>query len=159
ITFASKVNPEAMAFDKAGNLFVASPHSILKFAPDGTKTTFAAEIPRFAALAFDKSDNLFVADSATDSIFKLNRDGNRSTFAASPPSPYSAEEAESPSPDGRFAFIMTETPDRRAFDLIEKDSGKVLLRVAQSEEDSDRLGTSVLWSPDSQRFALSYSTI
>jgi hypothetical protein len=32
--FPSEFSPEAMAFDKAGNLFVASPHSILKFAPD-----------------------------------------------------------------------------------------------------------------------------
>jgi DNA-binding beta-propeller fold protein YncE len=158
-TFASKVSPEAMAFDKAGNLFVAFPHSILKFTPDRTKTTFAAGIPRFAALAFDGTGNLFVADSATDSIFKFNGDGNKSTFAASPPSPYSAEEPEFPSPDGRFAFITTAKPDQRAFDLVEKESGKVLLRIAQSEEDSDRLGTSVLWFPDSQRFALSYSTI
>jgi len=158
-TFASKVTPEAMTFDKAGNLFVADRHSISKFAPNGTKTTFAAGIPWLTGLVFDKAGNLFVADSATDSIFKFTGDGAQSTFAAPPPAPYSAEEVESPSPDGRFGFITTKKPDRRAFDLIEKESGKVLLRVAQSEEDSDRLGTSVLWSPDSQRFALSYSTI
>jgi len=158
-TFASKLTPEAMAFDKADNLFVALPHSIFKFAPDGTKTAFAANIPQFAGFAFDKSGNLFVADSATDSILKFNGDGTKSTFAAAPPSAYSAEDIEFPSPDGRFAFITTAKPDRRAFNLIEKESGKVLLQVAQSEEDSDRLATSVLWSPDSQRFALSYSTI
>jgi hypothetical protein len=31
-----------LAFDAAGNLFVADGHSISKYAPDGTKSTFAA---------------------------------------------------------------------------------------------------------------------
>ncbi len=126
---------------------------------DGKKTTFAENIPSFAAFVFDNADNLFVADAATDSILKFSKDGTRSAFAGKHPSAVSSEEAESPSPDGRFAFVRTEKPDGRAYDLIEKKSGKVLLRVAESEEDSDRLTTSVLWSPDSQRFALSYSTI
>ena len=78
----------------------------------------------------------------TDSIFKFTPDGTKSTFAAPPPHAYTADEIESPSPDGRFAFVTTEKPDQRAFNLIEKESGKVLLRVAQSEEDSDRLN---LW--------------
>ena len=158
-TFASGLSPEAITIDKADNLFVAEPHTIFRLAPNGTKTTFAVDIPRFAGFAFDKAGNLFVADSATDSIFKFTPDGTKSTFAAPPPHAYTADEIESPSPDGRFAFVTTEKPDQRAFNLIEKESGKVLLRVAQSEEDSDRLNTSVLWSPDSQRFALSYSTI
>ena len=67
---------------------------------------------------------------------------------------------ESPSPDGRFAFLKTITPKRKTLDLIEKKSGKVLLRVAESEEDfGNRLSTEVLWAPDSKRFALTYSVV
>jgi len=60
---------------------------------------------------------------------------------------------ESPSPDGRFAFLATHRPEQRTFDLIEKDSGKVLLRVAESDEGSDELTVNVLWAADSSRFA------
>jgi len=74
-------------------------------------------------------------------------------------SPMRAEDAETdtaveaPSPDGRFAFLATHRPDQRTFDLIEKGSGKVLLRVAESEEDSNELSVNVLWAADSSRFA------
>lgn len=62
---------------------------------------------------------------------------------------------ESPSPDGRFAFLSTNKPEeQRTFDLIKKKGKKVLLRVAQSDEDSNELATEVLWSPDSKRFVL-----
>ena len=64
----------------------------------------------------------------------------------------------SPSPDGRFAFVETFTPEQRTLDLINKASGKVLLRVAESDEGGNRLTTQVLWSPDSKRFALMRST-
>jgi hypothetical protein len=66
-------------------------------------------------------------------------------------------EIESPSPDGRFSFLSSFTPDERTLDLIEKKSQKVLLRVAESEQDSNRLDTEVLWAPDSKRFALMIS--
>ncbi len=41
---------------------------------------------------------------------------------------------EAPSPDRRFAFLHTNTPEQKALDLIDKQSGKVLLRAAESEE-------------------------
>ena len=69
---------------------------------------------------------------------------------------------ESPSPDGKFAFLAASQPDqepKRRYDLIEKDSERVLLRVAESEEEKDRLTTAVLWSPDSKRFALTFSVV
>ena len=68
-----------------------------------------------------------------------------------------AEEGEtektvrSPSPDGRFAFLLTHGPDTSTVDLIEKRSKKVLLRVAESEDDSNELTVdTVLWRPDGQ---------
>jgi len=68
---------------------------------------------------------------------------------------------ESPSPDGRFAFLATRQPDgKKTFDLIKKNSGEVLLRVAESDADfGNRLTTAVLWTRDSKRFALNYSLV
>src|SRR6266568_5052420 len=70
-----------MAFDRSGNLFFAEPSSnkILKFAPDGTTTTFATGVE--GPLAFDASGNLFVSafdDAGT--IFKFRPDGTRNVF-------------------------------------------------------------------------------
>jgi hypothetical protein len=64
---------------------------------------------------------------------------------------------EAPSPDGRFAFLHTITPEMKTFDLIEKKSGKVLLRVVDSDDGiGNRLSATVLWAPDSKRFAITY---
>src|SRR5437588_10214695 len=42
-TFAGRLDgPEGLAFDSAGNLFVASGGSIYKFTPGGTRSTFAS---------------------------------------------------------------------------------------------------------------------
>ncbi len=72
-------------------------------------------------------------------------------------SPADEQSVDDPSPNQRFAFLRIHHPDpdpQRTCDLIEKASGKVLLRVVQSDEGQDRLGVQVLWSPDSERFAL-----
>ena len=74
-----------LAFNAAGNLFVADGHSISKYAPDGTKSTFAAGLKYPLGLCFDPEGNLLVSDGAvTDaksSIFKFTPEGKRSTFA------------------------------------------------------------------------------
>ena len=67
-----------------GDLYVVDliSTSIVKFASDGTRTTFASglnEIPHAAALAFDRTGNLFVADRSI--ILKFAPDGSKSTFA------------------------------------------------------------------------------
>src|SRR5437667_12738344 len=54
---------------------------MLKFTPDGTKSTFAPGVTPIE-LVFDHSGNLFVADDANRSILKFTPDGNKSTFAA-----------------------------------------------------------------------------
>jgi len=66
---------------------------------------------------------------------------------------------EAPSPDGRFAFLYIAESDleKKTFDLIDKGSGKVLTRVAESDPDagsSARFNMEVLWRPDSNAFAL-----
>lgn len=80
-----------------------------------------------------------------------------SSVLAQEPEEKSDTEIESPSPDGRFAFLATVSREQRTLDLIEKDSGKVLLRAAESEEGSNRLTTEALWAPDSKRVALMIS--
>jgi hypothetical protein len=73
---------------------------------------------------------------------------------------------EAPSPDGQFAFRHTresgsetdsEMQPKQTYDLIEKQSGKVLKTVAESDPDmgpSARFNMNVLWRPDSKAFAL-----
>jgi len=65
---------------------------------------------------------------------------------------------EKPSPDGRYAFLFTATPDEKTYELIEKKSGKVLQRVAESDPDggpsSRFIIQGVLWKADSSAFAL-----
>ncbi len=66
---------------------------------------------------------------------------------------------EAPSPDGQFAFRYTgdSESEKRTYDLIDKQSGKVLMSVAESDPDlgpSARFSMEVLWKPDSTAFAL-----
>src|SRR5438105_4352799 len=71
--FASGVSG-ALAFDRAGNLFVASfDGQILKFTPDGARTTFASGLDFVGSLAFDSTGNLFVTTGDTeDDGFPIN---------------------------------------------------------------------------------------
>ena len=66
---------------------------------------------------------------------------------------------EAPSPDGKFAFRYTRdsNSETQRYDLIEKQSGKLLRSVAESDPDpapSARFNMDVLWKPDSKAFAL-----
>jgi uncharacterized protein YecT (DUF1311 family) len=69
-----------IAFDRSGNLIVAEGNTILKFTPDGERSTFASDVGHTVALTFDDNGNLFVWDGNT--IFKFTPDGKRSTFAS-----------------------------------------------------------------------------
>jgi hypothetical protein len=79
-TFASGLNqPQGMAFDREGILFVDENGTIDKFTPDGTKNTFT-----FAGnegLAFDCCGNLFSADFGGD-IFEVDSNGVPTVYAS-----------------------------------------------------------------------------
>ena len=96
-TFASgNYQPVALAFDRAGNLFVGNsgacacipenpcecpPTTIVRISPDRVQTTFAMlETSQLLDIAFDGAGNLFVSTGAT--IVKIARDGTQSTFAS-----------------------------------------------------------------------------
>src|SRR5882724_7745777 len=90
--FATGLNdPEGLAFDSAGYLFVADSGTgsgdgkIYKFAPDGTRSIFATGLNFPYGLACDSAGNLFEAEYAGDiqngAIYKFAPDGTRSTFA------------------------------------------------------------------------------
>jgi uncharacterized protein YecT (DUF1311 family)/sugar lactone lactonase YvrE len=74
--------PSALAFDSAGNLFVANdPGTIIKFASDGAKSIFVAGVLGAAGLPIDQAGNLFVLDGDFHSIDKFTSDGRKTTFA------------------------------------------------------------------------------
>lgn len=94
--FDPDTGPAGLAFDRFGNLFVSTESeppsihkdTILKFTPQGVKSTFATGLTFPRGLAFDRSGNLFVADvigpGPPGEILKFTPDGNRSVFAVVP---------------------------------------------------------------------------
>jgi len=97
-TSASLSGPAALAFDSAGNLYIADYNNsvIRKVTPDGTISTFSgggtgyvdgpAATARYyfyyyPALAFDSSGALYIADHNNDRIRKLSNDGQVTTIA------------------------------------------------------------------------------
>jgi len=72
-----------------------------------------------------------------------------------------AEEIKYPSPDGRFALRITQTKDNEdqpTVELIEKDSGKVMLTLhgGSDTEVFDASDSVLVWSPDSKRVAYGF---
>ena len=77
------------------------------------------------------------------------------------PSLAAEEEIKYPSPDGRFALRITQTKDNEdqpTVELIEKDSGKVMLTLhgGSDTEVFDASDSVLVWSPDSKRVAYGF---
>jgi sugar lactone lactonase YvrE len=79
--------PEGMAFDRAGNLFVMAidltdanlASTIYKFTPGGLQSTLGSVTNQGFGLAFDSAGNLFAA-SGDQTIYEFTPDGTRSVF-------------------------------------------------------------------------------
>jgi len=92
-------NPEGLAIDKKGNVYVALYYlgEIWKFPPGGAPAVFTTIDfgtnyccgGGMVGMAVDEADNLFVAvasfDPATHGIWKVDRHGNAALFAKLPP--------------------------------------------------------------------------
>lgn len=83
--FGTVMKATGLAFDQAGNLFVASDdvpgYAILKFSPDGTSSVFTtSDLQAPHALTFDREGNLYVLNTQDSSILKLAPDGAGEIF-------------------------------------------------------------------------------
>ena len=93
-TFASGIsNPAGLAFDRAGNLFVASrdevgSSAIYEFTPGGVQSTFATGLNNPNGLAFNSAGMLFESDYGSGNIYEYTPGGVRSTFATGLVNPY-----------------------------------------------------------------------
>jgi DNA-binding beta-propeller fold protein YncE len=79
-------SPDGMAYDDAGNLYVANltGDNVVKVAPDGTTTVFASYplISGPGGLAIDGANNLFVANYGASNIVRIRlEDGVGDVFA------------------------------------------------------------------------------
>src|SRR5205809_76676 len=188
-TFASGIVPETydpyhvaevftgLALDRSGNLFVAEhvSGSILKFTPDGKKSTFASGVSPYK-MAVDGAGNLFVTDPGSDSILKFTPDGKKSTFATgiSYPGDLVFDRAGNLfvsgsglifkfRPDGTRNTLVSDrvSPDKQweyhsagRERIVKAGTSQTVLDL--SEDLPDLENAKIVWAPDSKRFALNY---
>ncbi len=76
-TQAQFQNPQGVAADKNGNIFIADTYdlAIRKVDTSGTITTFASEVFLPTGMAFDATGNLYVADFAFCTVWEFTPDG------------------------------------------------------------------------------------
>lgn len=87
-TFATgMVGPWQMAFDAAGDLYVANPGAqagegfVAKISPAGVTTVFLSGLNDSRGLTFDNSGNLYVSTYSDGSIYRVDAQGTVTTFA------------------------------------------------------------------------------
>jgi hypothetical protein len=85
-TFASGVvldYPIALAFNSAGDLFVATfiGNKIVEITPDGVQSIFGFGLSHPCGLAFNSAGDLFEADYGSGNIYEFTPGGVKSTFA------------------------------------------------------------------------------
>ena len=81
--FLSEVmNATAIAFDRAGQMYVSSRHdgTVYRVSPNGTMFSYAEGMGIATGIAFDREENLYVGDRS-GTIFKIARDRQIFVFA------------------------------------------------------------------------------
>ncbi len=113
---ADMMNPTAIAFDRAGQMYVSSRYdgTVYRVAPNGTMSSYAEGMGVATGIAFDREENLYVGDRS-GTIFKIGRDRQIFVFATIEPSISAYHLAFGPSGD---LFVTGSTTS--SFDSVYK---------------------------------------
>jgi sugar lactone lactonase YvrE len=108
------MNATAIAFDRAGQMYVSSRHdgAVYRVAPNGTMYAYAEGMGVATGLAFDREENLYVGDRS-GTIFKISRDRQIFVFATLDPSVSAYHLAFSPAGD-----LFVTGPTTSSFDSV-----------------------------------------
>jgi hypothetical protein len=110
------MNATAIAFDRAGQMYVSSRNdeAVYKVAPNGTMSTYAEGMGVATGIAFDAEENLYVGDRS-GTIFKIARDRQIFVFATLEPSVSAYHIAFGPHGD-----MFVTGPSTSSFDCVYK---------------------------------------
>jgi sugar lactone lactonase YvrE len=110
------MNATAIAFDRAGQMYVSSRFdgAVYKVAPNGTMSSYAESMGVATGMAFDKDENLYVGDRS-GTIFKIARDRQIFVFATIEPSVSAYHLALGPKGD-----LFVTGPTTSSFDCVYK---------------------------------------
>ncbi len=113
---AEMMNPTAIAFDRAGQMYVSSRFdgTVYRVAPNGTMTSYAEGMGVATGIAFDRTGNLYVGDRS-GTIFKIAPDRQTFVFATLEPSVSAYHLAFSPKGD-----LFVTGPTTSSFDAVHK---------------------------------------
>jgi len=113
---AEIMNPTAIVFDRAGQMYVSSRFdgAVYRVAPNGTMSTYAEGMGIATGIAFDRSENLYVGDRS-GTIFKIAPDRQIFVFATIEPSVSAYHLAFGPSGD-----LFVTGPTTSSFDSVYK---------------------------------------
>jgi sugar lactone lactonase YvrE len=113
---ADLMNATAIAFDRAGQMYVSSRHdgAVYRVAPNGTMSSYAEGMGIATGIAFDRAENLYVGDRS-GTIFKIARDRQIFVFATLEPSVSAYHLAFGPHGD-----LFVTGPTTSSFDCVYK---------------------------------------
>src|SRR5215469_965447 len=113
---AEMMNATAIAFDRAGQMYVSSRFdgTVYRVAPNGTLSSYAEGMGVATGIAFDREENLYVGDRS-GTIFKIARDRQIFVFATLEPSVSAYHLAFGPHGD-----LFVTGPTASSFDSVYK---------------------------------------
>lgn len=113
---AEMMNATAIAFDRAGQMYVSSRHdgAVYRVSPNGSMTTYAEGMGVATGIAFDRNQNLYVGDRS-GTIFKIGSDQQVFVFATLEPSVSAYHLAFGPQGD-----LFVTGPTTSSFDSVNR---------------------------------------
>jgi len=111
---ADLMNATAIAFDRAGQMYVSSRYegAVYRVAPHGTMSSYAESMGVATGIAFDRDENLYIGDRS-GTIFKVARDRQIFVFATLEPSVSAYHLAVGPQGD-----LFVTGPTTSSFDSV-----------------------------------------